>query len=162
MLSRAERLNTKAFATAFANGKTARHPLLSVRIWRRCDEKTDQIGLISGNGISNNDKNNGVRAAFVVPKKQAKAVKRNGLRRRMRECYRQHPALSQQQAALQGCDLIFVATPLAHSASWDELNEALAQLLRRAARLASETTGQMKHSFPKETNDSKTARFQGP
>ncbi len=152
MLSRAKRLNTKVFAQAFANGQTARHPLLNVRVLRRLDEKSGLCGAENAKKA--------VRAAFVVPKKQAKAAKRNLLRRRMRECYRQHPALSQRQNDLQGCDLIFVATTAAHNASWDELNEAFAQLLRRAARLASESPKTSSANETKNaTNETKPARF---
>ena len=160
MLSRAARLNTKTFAQAFANGKTARHPLLSVRVLRvavldvgvlPCTEKSGPVEPESGDETAKKV----VRAAFVVPKKQAKAARRNLVRRRMRDCYRQHPALSQRQndlqKALQGCDLIFVATPAAHNASWEQLNEAFAQLLRRAARLANEIP---KTSAPKRNADS--------
>jgi ribonuclease P protein component len=130
MLSRPQRLKTKEFAEAFARGKTARHPLLSVRVWRRFAAESSQTHL--------KRVENGPRAAFVVPKKQAKAAKRNRLRRRMRECYRRHPALTRWKSALQECDLIFVATPAAHEADFEELNAALTQLLQRAARLASE------------------------
>jgi len=128
MLSRAERLKSREFAQAFAKGKTARHPLLSVRVFHRCAAE-------NASDIIKTSKNQ-PRAAFVVPKKQAKAVKRNVLRRRMRECYRRHPALPQWKSALEGCDLIFVASPAAHEAGFEELNAAFAQLLRRAARLA--------------------------
>lgn len=134
MLPRAERLNTKEFAQAFSHGRTARHPLISVRILRRPDEEKSSNKSKIAAKLSTKT----VRAAFVVPKKQAKAAKRNLIRRRMRECYRQHLVLAQKQSALQDCDLIFVATPATHNASWSELNEAFAQLLRRAARLADE------------------------
>lgn len=156
MLPRAARLNTKAFAQAFAEGKTARHPLLSVRILRRVDDKSVQSGALVHDQIAKK----AIRAAFVVPKKQAKATGRNLVRRRMRECYRLHPALSQRQNALQGCDLIFVATPLAHKAATDELNEAFAQLLRRAARLAGESSGNLPDvSSQNETDETKPSRF---
>lgn len=130
MLPRAQRLKTKEFAEAFARGKTARHPLFSVRVWCRFAGSSTENHL--------NIVESEPRAAFVVPKKQAKAVKRNRLRRRMRECYRRHPALAQWKSALKDCDLIFVATLAAHEATFEELNAAFAQLLRRAARLASE------------------------
>jgi ribonuclease P protein component len=134
MLSRPQRLKTKEFAEAFAKGKTARHPLLSVRVWRRfAGESTKESSETHLKPAEN-----GPRAAFVVPKKQAKAAKRNRLRRRMRECYRRHPALTRWKTALKECDLIFVATPTAHEADFEALNAAFTQLLQRAARLASE------------------------
>jgi ribonuclease P protein component len=150
MLPRVERLSTKAFAKAFAGGKTARHPLLSLRVWRRLDEKSDELSATKAkNGVKNAQNIDIARAAFVVPKKQAKAAKRNKLRRRMRECYRQHPILAQRKSELAGCDLIFVATPAAHSASWDELNEAFAQLLRRATRLSGESSSEARRNTTK-------------
>ena len=130
MLSRAERLKSREFAQAFAKGKTARHPLLSVRVFRHFAIENSESSLETIQDCTH--------AAFVVPKKQAKATKRNRVRRRMRECYRRHPALTQWKSSLQGCDLIFVATPGAHEATIEELNAAFAQLLKRAARLASE------------------------
>ncbi|HEY0075350.1 MAG TPA: ribonuclease P protein component [Abditibacteriaceae bacterium] len=137
MLSRPQRLKTKEFAEAFAKGKTARHPLLSVRVWRRFTAESS--------GTQLKPVENGPRAAFVVPKKQAKAAKRNRLRRRMRECYRRHPALARWKSALQECDLIFVATPAAHEADFEELNATFTQLLQRAARLASEKPPEKPH-----------------
>jgi ribonuclease P protein component len=134
MLPRAERLTSKEFAQAFAAGKTARHPLLSVRVLRHLAHEN-----AAGSGKTSKIS---TRAAFVVPKKQAKAAKRNRLRRRMRECYRRHPALAQWMSALEGCDLIFVASSETHKASFEELNAAFAQLLRRAARLASDSVSE--------------------
>ena len=134
MLSRAQRLTSKEFAQAFAEGRTARHPLLSVRIFHRGSNENAFKNAFSAIETPKSP----VRAAFVVPKKQAKAAKRNRLRRRMRECYRQHTVLLQLKDILQGCDLIFIAAPAAHEATFEELNAAFPQLLRRAARLATD------------------------
>lgn len=128
MLSRAERLTARSFAKTFADGKTARHPLLSVRVFRRLSTANTQ-----------HEADHLVRAAFVVPKKLAKATERNRLRRQIRECYRCHPARLQWQKQLEGCDLIFVATPAALTADALQLNDALAQLLRRAGHLAAQS-----------------------
>jgi ribonuclease P protein component len=75
-----------------------------------------------------------VRAAFVAPRKMAKAVARNRVRRRVRERYRLHPRYADElwQRRLGGCDLIFLIAPAAMTATASALDEALEQLLRRA------------------------------
>jgi putative membrane protein insertion efficiency factor/ribonuclease P protein component len=115
MLPRNQRLTTTQFDRAFANSQQVRHPLVALRAHFRGDgEET-------------------IRAAFVVPKKQAKkASRRNLIRRRLRERYRLHPA--QSLLGLQGCDLIFMATPQTADASTAELDAALEEVMRRAAK----------------------------
>ncbi|HEX9997500.1 MAG TPA: membrane protein insertion efficiency factor YidD, partial [Abditibacterium sp.] len=73
------------------------------------------------------------RAAFVVPKKVAKlASERNRTRRRLRECYRLHPARKNENLA--DCDLIFMATPQTAGASPAELDAAIMEVVKRAAK----------------------------
>jgi ribonuclease P protein component len=131
MLPRAQRLDTTAFAKAFGAGRAARHPLLTVRVYLRAEDPAKSQA-------------NTIRAAFVVPKKHAKAAQRNRLRRRLRECYRCHDDTARRAPALQGCDLIFMASAPAMQADWPALNEAFSQLLRRAARLAEEMKSEMR------------------
>jgi putative membrane protein insertion efficiency factor/ribonuclease P protein component len=115
MLPRAERLTTTQFDRAFANSQMVRHPLVTVRAHFRGDGEAQ------------------VRAAFVVPKKQAKkATQRNLIRRRLRERYRLHP--SRNLESLAGCDLIFMATPQTQAASEAELDAALEEVLGRAGK----------------------------
>ncbi len=109
MLPRSQRLKSAQFNHAFANSQSVRHPLVALKAHRRGDDSDE------------------VRAAFVVPKKQAKAVGRNRTRRRLRERYRLHP----RRAELRGCDLIFLSTPATHNASTAQLDDAIEEVLRR-------------------------------
>jgi len=115
MLPRSQRLTTAAFATAFAQGRSLRHPLLQLRVFKREDGNPE------------------LRAAFVVAKKLGKATLRNKVRRRVREQYRLHPARLDER--LQGCDLIVMASAAAIEATTVEIDAALEQLLPRAARM---------------------------
>lgn len=124
MLPRARRLTTREFAAAFEKNRVLRHPLLHLRVHER-GAKTP------------------MRAAFVVPKKLGGAVFRNRTRRRVRERFRLQ--MPHHEAALSGCDLIFLATAQADKASSAQLDEALEFLLRRAkpqVRAAREDTNQ--------------------
>ena len=109
MLPRARRLTSTQFNRAFANSQSVRHPLVWLKAHRRDDGEPR------------------VRAAFVVPKKQGKAVQRNRARRRLRERYRLHAGRDN----LAGCDLIFLTTPATHGAAPGELDAALEDVLRR-------------------------------
>lgn len=121
MLPRAQRLTTSQFDRAFAQAQTVRHPLIVLRAHFRGD----------GEEI--------MRAAFVVPKKQGKAILRNRTRRRVRECYRLR--VIEDKGKLTGCDLIFLTTPQTHGATQVELNRALEDVLRRAGkRMAGENS----------------------
>ena len=123
MLPRSQRLSSAQFERAFGRSQSVRHPLLALKAHRRDD----------GDDVT--------RAAFVVPKKQGKAVARNRTRRRLRERYRLHPR--RDAPALVGCDLIFLSTPATHGASNDEIDAALDEVLRRMGRtftLMSRTT----------------------
>lgn len=112
MLPRINRLTSAQFNRAFTNSQSVRHPLLALKAHRRTDESDE------------------VRAAFGVPKKQAKAVGRNRARRRLRESYRLHA----RRNDLIGCDLIFLTTPATHTATAAELDAALDEILRRMGR----------------------------
>lgn len=116
MLPRAQRLTIREFETAFASARILRHPLLQLRVFRRGDD------------------NEAVRAAFVAPKKLGGAVIRNRLRRRVRERYRLHPLRKDEdwQRRMQNYDLIFLISPPALTASYETIDEALEQLLKRA------------------------------
>ncbi len=123
MLSRDQRLSSAQFDRAYANSLSVRHPLVALKAHRRdddCDDDCDQV-----------------RAAFVVPKKQGKAVQRNRTRRRLRECYRLHA----RRDDLTGCDLIFLSTPATHTATATQINDALDDVLRRMKRKLGETNG---------------------
>lgn len=120
MLPRAQRLTTAEFAQAFAQSRVLRHPLLILRAHRRIWH-----GATLADGAQ-------ARAAFVVAKKLGKATVRNRVRRRIRECYRLQGLRTEPRLA--GFDLIFMATAAALTADTVQLDEALAQLLRRAAQ----------------------------
>ncbi len=124
MLPRANRLTTSQFDRAFANSQTVRHPLVVLKAHQRGDG--DEI----------------IRAAFVVPKKQGKAVIRNRTRRRLRERFRlistKNEAARERATTvernLSGCDLIFLSTAQTHGATSLELDNALREVLRRAGK----------------------------
>ena len=120
MLPRSQRLTSAQFDRAFAHSQSVRHPLIALKAHRRGDDSTE------------------IRAAFVVPKKQAHATGRNRTRRRTRERYR----LMERPESLAGCDLIFLTTPATHDASNDEIDAALREVMRRMGRkLNSEAAG---------------------
>jgi ribonuclease P protein component len=115
MLPRPKRLTTTEFAKAFENGRVLRHPLLQLRVHLRGD----------GESVA--------RAAFVAPKKLGKATQRNRIRRRIRERFR----LLQSEYSnrpLSSCDMIFIVGAAAEKASGPEVDGALLELLRRAAK----------------------------
>ena len=112
MLPRSQRLSSAQFDRAFAHSHSVRHPLVALKAHRRGDESSE------------------VRAAFVVPKKQGKAVARNRTRRRLRERYRLHP----RRDDLSACDLIFLSTPATHAATASQLDAALDEVTRRMKR----------------------------
>ncbi len=112
MLPRQQRLTSKEFDAVFRQGRVLRHPLLQLRAWPRGDGKPI------------------TRAAFAAPKKIGNAVVRNRVRRRVRERYR----LMAERFALDGCDLIWMLNAAAIEATTQQIDEALGQLAKRAAR----------------------------
>lgn len=117
MLPRSQRLKSSEFELAFKNGRPLRHPLLQLRVWKR-DESTHSEA---------------VRAAFVAPKKLGKATLRNRLRRRVRERYRLLMQAEYSQK-LAEYDLVWIIRSAVEKVGCEELEDALKELLRRAAR----------------------------
>ncbi len=70
------------------------------------------------------------RCGFTVSKRLGKAVERNRARRRMREAVR-----GLWDVIQPGWDLIWIARPGINEASFQELQDACARLLRRARLL---------------------------
>ena len=130
MLPRSQRLSSAQFDRAFALSQSVRHPLLALKAHFRDD------GL------------DAVRAAFVVPKKQGRAVQRNRARRRLRERYRLHA----RREELRGCDLIFLSTPATHDASGDELDAALDEVIKRIKRKLGEKPNNTRAGFAPSSN----------
>lgn len=118
MLPRSQRLTVSTFAVAFGEGRIVRHALLHLRIYARRDGSA------------------ATRAAFVVAKKLGPATLRNRVRRRVRERYRLCAARYDERGRehLAGCDFIFFANTATLAADAGQLDEAVAQLLGRAAR----------------------------
>ncbi len=94
------------FQYAYKKGRSLGHPLLVV-IYRRTNQSTVRIG-------------------FSITKKFGKAVQRNRIKRRLREiigsCIHQ---------IKQGYDIIFVVRKEAKEASYQDLDDAVHNLLRR-------------------------------
>ena len=65
--------------------------------------------------------------AFLTPKRLGGAVKRNQLRRRMREIYRRYLALPAEEAYL-----IWVARPPALELPFEELKKCMTELRRKS------------------------------
>lgn len=104
-----ERLRERSqYSRVFRRGKAFRHPLLVLR------------ALPNGLEVS--------RTGLVVGRKVGKAVVRNKVRRRLRECLRVAP--------LQvGWDLVFISAPEAAKANYQALDQAVQELLSRAGVL---------------------------
>ena len=139
MLSRSQRLTTRDFAVAFDKGRVLRHPLLQLRVHRRPAETGgfDSQDLQSRGSQSRETGNREARAAFVVPKKLGKATWRNRVRRRVRERYRilssGASGEKELQNKLQNCDLIFFINARSEDAPVAQIDDAIAQLIRRAS-----------------------------
>ena len=124
MLSRDRRLTTADFEIAFANGKQFRHPLLVLRCHCRAADGDSHPW----------------RAAFVVPKKLAKATRRNRWRRRLRHWFYEilqesEPALEQEDyLKCNQCDFIFMLTAPGRDATPREVRQAMRMLWRKALR----------------------------
>ncbi|MEW6523561.1 MAG: ribonuclease P protein component [Bacillota bacterium] len=67
------------------------------------------------------------QVAFAVSRRVGKAVKRNLVKRRLREAYRRY-----QEQVQPGLKLLFVARVQAGSATFLELEEGVTELLRRS------------------------------
>lgn len=96
------------FERAFTQGRRYNHPLIRMVIF---------------DAINEGDPG---RVAFVAAKRLGCAVVRNRSKRVLREAAR---AL---RLPIEGRDIILFATPKTRTASPEEMNEALASLLRRA------------------------------
>ncbi len=140
MLPRAERIGTTEFRRAFENGRVLRGGLLQLRFYRRGAARDNTLGhdnsardaAIEYSIVAAKAQNTQARAAFVVSRKSGKATVRNGLRRRVREIYRL--SAWRHDARLAGLDLLFFASATALTASNEALQQALNELLERAAR----------------------------
>jgi ribonuclease P protein component len=122
MLSRNRRLKSADFEIAFARGRQFRHPLLVLRCYRRAEE----------------DDHDQLRAAFVVPKKLAKATGRNRWRRRLRHWfYEILQVLPENQDAItkwNRCDLIFMLTAQGQEAKPQDVRQAMIALWTKTQR----------------------------
>lgn len=114
MLPRRQRLTVADFNKVFEQGRVLRHPLLQVRVLERNNEK------------------DGVRAAFVAPKKLGKATVRNRLRRRVRERFRL--LQTEYSHLLRDCDLVWIIGEATAGANGTQIDGALRELLKRAGR----------------------------
>jgi ribonuclease P protein component len=80
------------------------------------------------------------RYGFIVSKRIGKATRRNHVRRWLREALRQRdPQIGyrgnpQENAAL-GCNIVLIARPSLAEATYQQLQEAVDELLRRAGLL---------------------------
>ena len=153
MLPRFQRLNAREFAVVFENSQVLRHPLLQLRLYKAMQEPQDK-GKSPRRGLQRSSRE--TRAAFVAPKKLGNAVVRNAIRRRVRERYRilrvrasnsqqldsKQSSSYQWYAALENCDLVFMATANCREATIEQIDESLSQLLKRAGQKAATATRQ--------------------
>jgi ribonuclease P protein component len=70
------------------------------------------------------------RFGFVVGRRTGRAVKRNQIKRRMREAVR---ARVQKGEIVQGWDIVFIARRPIRDASFQQVDQAIGLLLRRAS-----------------------------
>ncbi len=142
MLPRSQRLTCREFAVVFDKARVLRHPLLQLRCYQRVENKRIENKRIEKSEISivpSKLHKRETRAAFVAPKRLGNAVVRNAIRRRVRERYRILRARllesKRWDEALENCDLVFFATAQCAQASKEQIDESLAQLLKRAAKV---------------------------
>lgn len=114
MLPANQRLrDSRDFRRVYARGRSHVHDLAVLYLLRREEDSASGPGW---------------RIGFVVSKKQGGSVVRNRIKRRLREAVRQGlPELREGPM-----DLIFVGRSRLKTASWPEVQAAVADLLRRA------------------------------
>jgi ribonuclease P protein component len=118
MLPADQRLRAnRDFRLIYARGRSQVHRLAVLYVWRRSGESAQSFP--------------GRRIGFVVSKKQGDAVVRNRIKRRLREAVR-HRLSDLRDGPF---DLIFVGRSGVREASWPEIEEAVAELLRRSSLL---------------------------
>jgi len=120
MLSRRSRLKKADFDVAYKEGKVLRHPLLICRCYWRPVAADDRP-----------------RAAFVAPRKLAKATGRNRWKRRLRHWFYEILQESAATAAADQlkwhrCDFIFILTAQGRDAPPREVFRAMRTLWRKA------------------------------
>ncbi|MFW5749018.1 MAG: ribonuclease P protein component [Chloroflexota bacterium] len=112
---------TQDFARLRQEGRTARHPLLSVSA--------------APNALPHN------RYGFITGRRLGKAVVRSRARRRMQEAVRLlHPRLE------QGYDVVFIGRPAVIEAAYAAVAQAVEQTLRRVALFVEDDEETNKHA----------------
>jgi ribonuclease P protein component len=109
-LPREKRLRKRSeFATVYSRGRSWSHPLLALRVLPNQQPLT--------------------RFGFAIGKKVGGAVVRNRVKRRLREVVR-------QAVVAPGYDVVVIGRPAARETSYQDLQEALLHLFRRAGLLS--------------------------
>lgn len=106
----------KDFQKIYEKGQFFAHPLVVIYVLKRTRQGTVRIG-------------------FAVGKKVGKAVKRNRVRRQLKEITRLSPLASQ----FKDCDLILMARKNALLADYMELQEAYVSVEKRALAFLKKT-----------------------
>ena len=118
------RCRLDAFAGASRPGSSWRLGLVLVAFAARrvCGRNASQ-----GSATSLRTDGPQARIGIATPKTLGGAVERNRVRRRLRELVREHYG-----SLPSGIDLLVIARPAAAAATWTELRDAFASLLRRS------------------------------
>jgi ribonuclease P protein component len=82
-------------------------------------------------GVLTRDEDNGVRAGFITSRAIGNAVKRNRVRRRLREIVRRH-----QHEIVAGTSIVTVARAVAADVTYRDLEDEWLRLAKRASILA--------------------------
>jgi ribonuclease P protein component len=115
VLPRSHRLRlSKEFKQVYTYGRAYVHPLMILYVYRT-------------GGPS-------LRMGFSIGKKLGGAVMRNRMKRRLREACR-----SRLNRLPKGYDLVFVGRKALQTASWEDMRQAIDELLEKA-RLCKQTT----------------------